>query len=89
MNLNHLFHIHSSKLYHVIVNNACCNVRIYLRMFNFVDWTERLLQDELQQGRNHLPVSILELSLLIKEFSHKSLVISHEQSLTSSLHQIS
>lgn len=89
MNLNYLFHIHSSKLYPVIVYNARCDVRIYLRIFDFVDWTERLLQDELQQGRNHLPVNILELSLSIKEFSHKSLVISHEQSLTSSLHQIS
>lgn len=86
MNFNYLFHIHSSKLYPVIVNNARCDVRIYLRIFDFVDWTERLLQDELQQGRNHLPVNILELGLSIQEFLpvHKSLVINHEQSLTSS-----
>lgn len=89
MNSNYLFYLHSFKLYPVIANSAPCDVRIKLRMFYFVDWTERLLQDELQQGRNHLPVNILELSLSIKEFSHKSLVISHEQLLTSSLHQIS
>lgn len=89
MNSNYLFYRHSFKLYPVIANSAPCDVRIKLRMFYFVDWTERLLQDELQQGRNHLPVNILELGLSIKEFSHKSLVISHEQSLTSSPHQIS
>lgn len=63
MNSNYLFYLHSFKLYPVIANSAPCDVRIKLRMFYFVDWTERLLQDELQQGRNHLPVNILELSL--------------------------
>lgn len=61
MNSNYQFHV--SKTYQEVADRVHYGSSIYLLVFNFVDWTERLLQDELQQGRNHLPVNISEIGI--------------------------